>query len=209
MNVFIQQIVATSYWEWIAVILALTYLILAINESIWCWPAAFISTGIYAWLFFDVNLFMESFLNAYYLVMAIYGWQQWNGTKARNADKSNRTLGIIQWELKTHFIIIISSILAIVVFGQFLINYTSQDFAYLDSFTTIFALIATYMVTKKVLENWLYWIVIDFVSVYLFYSKEFVLTAVLFSFYIVLAIIGWFKWKHQYNLISLKSKFVS
>jgi len=195
---------ATSSWEWSAVVLALIYLILAIKENIWCWPSAFFSTAIYAWLFFDVNLFMESFLNAYYLVMAIYGWMQWTGNKTLEPDDS---LSIVSWSLKTHLILILFLSLGVLLTGLLLSNYTTQDFAYLDSFTTIFALVATFMVTKKVLENWLYWIVIDVASVYLFYSKGLVLTSVLFSIYIILAVVGWFKWKAQFQ--SINSKLIS
>jgi len=204
---FIEQLRNTSSLEWCAVILALAYLILAIKENIWCWPAAFISTAIYAWLFFDVNLFMESFLNAYYLVMAIYGWMQWTGNKTSEQDKP---LNIVSWSLQTHLTLILLLSAGVIFTGLILSNFTTQDFAYLDSFTTIFALVATYMVTKKVLENWLYWIVIDLASVYLFYSKGLMLTSVLFSVYIILAILGWHKWKKQFRADNLiKSKLVS
>ncbi|MGB0495193.1 MAG: nicotinamide riboside transporter PnuC [Kangiellaceae bacterium] len=198
MTGLLQQIVATSYWEWCAVLFALAYLILAIRESIWCWPAAFFSTSIYAWLFFDVNLFMESLLNAYYLLMAIYGWNQWSSNDGYDQDKR---LNITTWTLKSHVIIIISLSFSVLVIGQLLMAFTSQDFAYLDSFTTLFALVATFMVTKKVLENWLYWIVINIVSIYLFASKGLVLTALLFVIYVILAILGWIKWSQQYKNI--------
>ena len=74
LETFGQQIAATSVWEWLAVALAIAYLLLAIKENIWCWAAAFFSTAIYTVLFFDVNLFMESLLNIYYLLMAVYGF---------------------------------------------------------------------------------------------------------------------------------------
>ncbi len=196
MDIFFEQLRNTSSWEWCAVILALAYLILAIKENIWCWPSAFFSTAIYAWLFFDVNLFMESFLNAYYLVMAIYGWKQWTSIKT---NQQNNSLSIVRWTLKTHLMLILFLSIVVLLTGFLLSTFTTQDFAYLDSFTTIFSLVATFMVTKKVLENWLYWIVINFVSVYLFYSKGLALTSVLFSVYFILAILGWYKWKIKFN----------
>ena len=78
-------------------------------------------------------------------------------------------------------------------------NYTYADFAYLDTFTTVFAVFATYMLTKKILENWLYWIVIDSVSIYIYINKGFYLTAVLFAFYTVLAFIAYNNWKKEYE----------
>ena len=77
-------------------------------------------------------------------------------------------------------------------------NYTSADFAYLDTFTTVFAVFATYMLTKKVLENWLYWVVIDFISIYIYINKGFYLTAILFAIYTVLAFIAYTNWKKEY-----------
>jgi len=191
---FNQQIIATSVLEWVAVILAIGYLLLAIKESIWCWPAAFFSTGIYIYLFFDANLYMQSFLNFYYLIMAIYGFQQWT-----YKQKTENQKPIILWSTKQHLSLVFITCLLIFLTSYVLEKYTNQDFALLDSFTTWFAIIATYMLTQKVLENWLYWIVINMVSIYIYISKDFALTAVLFFSYIILALIGWKTWKKHYE----------
>ncbi len=191
---FIQQLIATSALEWLAVISAIAYLLLAIKESLWCWPAAFASTAIYIILFFDVNLYMQSFLNFYYLIMAVYGWFQWNKINNESPQKS-----ILIWPIKRHFILIGVTTFLVFVSAFLLKNHTEQDFALIDSFTTWFAILATYMITQKVLENWLYWIIIDSVSIYLYLSKGFALTAVLFFSYIILAFIGWKTWKKHYE----------
>ena len=78
-------------------------------------------------------------------------------------------------------------------------NYTKADFAYLDTFTTVFAVFSTYMLTKKVLENWLYWVIIDAVSIYIYINKGFYLTAVLFAIYTLLALIAYRQWKLEYK----------
>ena len=83
-------------------------------------------------------------------------------------------------------------------------NYTSADFAYLDTFTTVFAVFATYMLAKKVLENWIYWVVIDTVSIYIYIQKGFYLTAVLFAIYTVLACVAYIQWKKEYKNLELK-----
>ena len=80
-------------------------------------------------------------------------------------------------------------------------NYTKADFAYLDTFTTVFAVFATYMLTKKVLENWLYWVIIDSVSIYIYINKGFYLTAILFVVYTILAIFAFKQWKEEYLTI--------
>ncbi len=77
-----------SYWEVIAVVLGVAYIVLAMRENSWCWYAAFGSTAIFSWLFFDVSLVMESALNVYYLAMAVYGWYVWNKPKGLHASAS-------------------------------------------------------------------------------------------------------------------------
>jgi nicotinamide mononucleotide transporter len=183
-------------WEMLAVFLSVTYLILAIKQDLWCWVAAFFSTLIYSILFFDAALLMDSALNIFYLIMAIYGWYSWKygNFKIKDKELDINSYGIIK-NLKIISILIIISF----VLGYFMANYTKADFAYLDTFTTVFAVFATYMLTKKVLENWLYWVVIDAVSIYIYINKGFYLTAVLFAIYTILALIAYRQWKYEYK----------
>lgn len=186
---------AMSIWEVAAVILGIAYLVLAMRQSILCWYAAFGSTAIFSWLFWDVSLVMESGLNVYYLIMAIYGWSVWRGNK----EKSETNVAIKTWSLSRHFMIIAGVILISLATGYGLEKNTSAALPYLDSFTTWGAVITTYMVAQKVLENWLYWLVIDTVAIYLFIDRELYLTALLMVVYVVLATIGWFMWLKEYR----------
>ena len=183
-------------WEMVAVFLSVTYLLLAIKQNLWCWVAAFISTSIYTVLFFDASLLMDSALNMFYLVMAIYGWYSW---KYGNGINKNEELEITTYGLNKNLKIIGALIIISLILGYIMANYTSADFAYLDTFTTVFAVFTTYTLTKKVLENWLYWIVIDSVSIYIYINKGFYLTAVLFAFYTVLAFVAYNNWKKEYE----------
>lgn len=188
-------------WEMLAVFLSVSYLILAIKQSLWCWPAAFISTLIYSILFFDASLLMDSALNIFYLVMAIYGWYSW---KYGNVKNQNIDLGISTYGLTKNLQIILGLIVLSLVLGYIMANYTSADYAYLDTFTTVFAIFTTYTLTKKVLENWLYWIVIDSVSIYIYINKGFYLTAVLFALYTILAFVAYNNWKKEYENLELR-----
>jgi nicotinamide mononucleotide transporter len=179
----------------VAVILGIAYLVLAMRQSILCWYAAFGSTAIFSWLFWDVSLVMESGLNVYYLIMAIYGWSVWRGNK----EKSETNVAIKTWSLSRHGLIIAGVILMSLATGYGLEKNTSAALPYLDSFTTWGAVITTYMVAQKVLENWLYWLVIDTVAIYLFIDRELYLTALLMIVYVVLATIGWFMWLKEYR----------
>jgi nicotinamide mononucleotide transporter len=183
-----------SLWELVAVILALAYLILAMKEKNSCWYAAFISTAIYLFLFWDVSLLMESALQVFYLVMAVYGWWQW-----RHHSDKQQNLSIHCWPLKTHLLVIAVVGLLTLIFGYGLAQKTHAALPYLDSFTTWGAVITTYMVTRKVLENWIYWIVIDGASVYLYIDRGLYLTALLFILYVVLVVIGFYQWNTLYK----------
>lgn len=188
------SVAAMSLWEVAAVILALAYLLLAMRENILCWYAAFASTAIYLVLFWDVSLLMESALQVFYLLIAVYGWWQW-----RNRADAQETLHIHRWPVQMHVYAFAAVALLTLLFGYVLDNYTSAAMPYLDSFTTWGAVVTTYMVTRKVLENWLYWIVIDGAAIYLYIDRELYLTAVLFVLYVILVIIGFFQWLALYR----------
>ncbi|MCL1077962.1 nicotinamide riboside transporter PnuC [Parashewanella spongiae] len=181
---------AMTDWEIIAVALALAYLILAMKENIWCWPAAFFSSAIYMIIFWEVSLLMESVLSFYYIGMAVYGFWVW--TKGGNEHQG---VNVVSWSASKHFqIIAITGLISIIV-GYLMAKYTSASFPYLDAATTCFAVMTTYLVAQKVLENWLYWMVINSVSIYLYLNKGLILTSVLFVMYLILAVIGYYQWR--------------
>tara|TARA_S200000501_G_scaffold187567_1_gene176424 strand:- start:2653 stop:3207 length:555 start_codon:yes stop_codon:yes gene_type:complete len=177
--------------EIFAVIFAITYLILAVRQNILCWYAAFLSTAIYTFLYWDVSLYMESILNVYYLLMAIYGWANWNN------KKDQIDLPIIEWSINKHFISILIILFFTLVSG-FLLNNTEAARPYLDSFTTWGSVFTTYMVTQKILSNWLYWFVINGVGIFLNIDKELYLTALLLLSYQVISILGFINWRKSY-----------
>jgi len=184
---------ATSPLEIVSVAFGLLYVILAARENIWCWPAAFIGTATAIFLFWDASLLMESALNVYYLLMAIFGWWQW-----QYGSKEKTKLAISSWGIGRHTITIALVALLTFLSGYFLSNNTDAALPYVDSFTTWAAVITTWMVTRKILENWLYWIVIDAVCVWLFSERGLYLYALLFAAYTVIAIIGYFNWRTNY-----------
>jgi nicotinamide mononucleotide transporter len=182
-----------SHWETTAVILGVAYLVFAMRQSQWCWYAAFGSTAIFSWLFLDVSLLMESALNVYYLAMAVYGWISW-----RNGKTENTALPIQRWQFNHHVLAIGGVLLISAASGYLLSENTTAVMPYLDSFTTWGAVLTTWMVTRKVLENWLYWVVIDAVAIYLYIDRELYLTALLMMVYVVLATAGYFMWRKDY-----------
>ena len=175
-----------SIIESVAVIFSISYVILVAKENIWCWAAAGISVILYIYICFNAKLYAETGLQIFYLFMAFYGYYNWN--------KNNRRLQIKEWSIRKHlFLILLGAILSFLM-GFYFATYTNSKMPIVDSFTTVFSIIATYMTVKKILENWLYWIVIDTVSVYLYATRELHLTSILFMIYTIIALTGYFSW---------------
>ncbi|MCJ7558617.1 MAG: nicotinamide riboside transporter PnuC [Gammaproteobacteria bacterium] len=189
MQQLIVEFLAMNFLELTAVVLAIAYLLLAVRENLWCWGAAFVSTVIYLYLFFAARLYMESVLQVFYLFMAVYGWQQW-----RRGENDERHLDVSTWPLSVHLRAVACIIALSVASGWMLASYTQAAFPYLDSFTSWGAVWTTYLVTRKKLENWLYWIVIDSVGIYLYELRGLQLTAALFALYVVISIFGYVSW---------------
>ena len=175
-----------SIIESVAVFFSILYVILAAKESILCWWAAGISVTLYIYIFFSVQLYPETGLQVFYLFMAFYGYYNWN--------KKEQSLQIIEWNISKHFAVLILGAILTFLMGFYFTTYTNAKMPIVDSFTTVFSIFATYMVVKKILGNWLYWIVIDTVSVYLFYSRDLHLTSLLFMAYTIIAVFGYFNW---------------
>ena len=167
--------------EIFAVIFALLYLFLAMKQNIACWYAAFISTLIYIIIYWDVSLYMESLLNFYYLLMAIYGWINWN--KKSQIDKNY----VISWSYQNHIVVILL-ILILTVISGFSLQKTDAVYPYLDSFTTWASVITTFMVAQKILSNWIFWIIINSVAIFLNFDRELYLTVILLMIYQVMSI---------------------
>ncbi|GLX81829.1 nicotinamide riboside transporter PnuC [Thalassotalea eurytherma] len=182
--------------ELIAVITALLYVIFAAKGSIWCWPMALISTLLYTAIFYDVYLWMDSVLQVYYFAMAIIGWLNWQQAK----QKSSHLLPIHTMTLGFHLKAIAGLVVLGMLVGYLMATYTPTDFPFIDALTTVFAVFGTYLVVKRVLENWLYWVVIDLVSIFLYIEKDLQPTAALFVFYTGFALFGFIQWYKMYRL---------
>ena len=203
MSTWLQTIIdaaqSMSPWEAAAVILAIAYLLLAVREKVLCWLFAFISTAIYTVLFWDVSLLMDSALNVYYMVMAVYGWYQWTRGGSNGVEEPH-ALAVRSMTGRQHALVITAITILSLGSGYLLARHSSAAWPYVDSFTTWASVITTYLVTRKYLQNWLYWIVIDTVSVPLYIDRGLNLTALLFVIYTIVAIIGYFSWRdHLHN----------
>ncbi|MEM1173682.1 MAG: nicotinamide riboside transporter PnuC [Pseudomonadota bacterium] len=191
-QLFLEQVAATSTAEWVAVVAAILYLLLAIRENIACWFFAAISSGTYVVLFIDAKLYMESLLNAYYLLMAAYGFWVW--THGRDATDKRR---VVRWSLNIHIIAVVVILGLSAISGYALSSWTDAALPFFDSLTTFGAFWATLLVARKVFENWYYWLIIDLGSIGLYLSRDLYLTSILFLVYLAMIPFGIAAWKRS------------
>jgi nicotinamide mononucleotide transporter len=192
LNTIYASILKTSIWEWFAVACSLLYVILITYKILAAWLFAALSSILYIYLCYSNRLYLDSLLQIFYFGMAIYGWFMWT------SDDQTKDVVVIRWPIHYHiYNVVISGILMLSI-GYIFDTYSNQANPYLDAFTTIFSLMATFMVARKVLENWIYWMIIDTFSVYLFVSRGLYMTAALFVVYTIIALFGYFHWRTHY-----------
>ena len=183
---------ALSIAEAAGVVLAIAYLVLAVRQNILCWAAALLSSMIYLVVFYTARLYMESALQIFYAAMAVYGWYQW-----RYAGDDGTGVRIHTWTIVRHAQVV-AGIAAMTLLAGWIMSKTDAAFPYADALTTVAAIVTTFMVARKVLENWIYWFLIDSISIYLYQARELYLTALLFVVYLVLIVIGFSRWRRDY-----------
>lgn len=181
--------------EVLGVTFNLLYLILLIQEKIICWVFGIIGSLISIWLFYRMQLFSESILYIYYVIIGFYGYYSWN-----KRDKVNATLAISEWKTPFHMISLCTGLIAGYLLGYYFDTYTEAQNAYFDAYTTIFSFIASYMEAKKILSSWYFWIIINGATIFLYSSRGLDIYSMLTILYFITSFIGYFNWRKKYSL---------
>jgi nicotinamide mononucleotide transporter len=176
----------------VAVVLALAYVILAIRQNILCWPANIVSAIIYIWLFYRAGIYMMAALQFIYIAMGVYGWLSW-----RRAEGGENQLRVAAWPPIFHLFPLVLILVMTFVTGNLLRTEPTAAFPFLDSFVTWCAIVAIWMVARKVLHNWQYWFIADVISVYMFVNQQLWPTAALYFVYLILCPIGYRSWSRD------------
>ena len=191
MSELMTQLRATSPAEAVGAALGLAYLLLAVRRNLLCWICAFVSTAIYLWLFGRASLYMQSALQVFYLVMAVVGFLDWRRGRGEQGEVLIR-----EWTWRHHLLAALFVVLTTLING-WLLTGTDAVAPYVDSFVTWGSVVATWMVARRVIENWLYWIVVDAVAAWLYFSQGLLWTTVLFIIYLGIVIRGYFVWRRE------------
>jgi nicotinamide mononucleotide transporter len=176
--------------EWVAVAFALVYLVLAIRQNALCWAASIVSCAIFLVLFARQGLVMQSWLQAFYVAMGFYGWWAWS----RGGAGARKELPVSRWPLRWHLMALAVIVVVSAANGRVLAGEATGLVPYVDALTSWVSFFATVLLARKVLENWLYWAVIDLAGAGLYFSQGLYATAVLFVVYSIMATRGYRQW---------------
>jgi nicotinamide mononucleotide transporter len=184
---------ATTLMEAVAAVLGIIYVLLILRRRRAGWIAGAASSLIYVFLSFAARLPMQALLQAWYVAMGVYGWYSWK----RNAEQEGGR--IRSWPAARHLLPIAAIVVVSGLTARFLAAGTQAAWPWADSLTTWFSLYATWLVARMQLENWLYWIAIDLLTVFLFAAQGHPLTAGLYLAYLGFAAAGFVSWRRQYR----------
>jgi nicotinamide mononucleotide transporter len=178
--------------EVIAVLLGITYVVLATRQIIWCWPCAIVSTALFTWVFFGQNLYQQAVLQIFYVGLGFYGWHQWH-----SGGQQGTALEVSNWPARRHALVLALIVGLTAITGWLEAKYTASTSPYLDAFTTWGSVAASWMMARKVLENWVYWFVVDILIVVLMLREGLPASSVLYAVYVVMAIVGFIGWRRS------------
>ena len=189
------QAAALSWVDWVVATTALIYVVLAAREQAWCWFWGIISCSLWAYASFAFyNLYLDALLQLFYVAMAFIGLYQW-----KYGGQAGEGLPVSRLSARQHLYILAGGTVATLLFGYFFDEYTPAAGTYWDAFTTVFSIIATLILVRKVLDNWAYWIVTDLIYVGLYYSRGAYLFALVMVVYVVIAAFALVSWTRQYR----------
>lgn len=186
---------ALSWVDWVVAITALIYVVLAAREQAWCWFWGIISCSLWAYASFAFyDLYLDALLQLFYVAMGFIGLYQW-----KYGGQAGQGLPVSRLSARQHLYILAGGTVATLLFGYFFDEYTPAAATYWDAFTTVFSVIATLILVRKVLDNWAYWIVTDLVYVGLYFSRGAYLFSLVMLVYIVIAAFALVSWTKQYH----------
>ena len=173
---------------------------LSVRQNIWSWPTAIVNVVLYALVFYDAKLYADMGLQVIYAVLSIYGWYEWlyggAGRTVLHVSRTGPRLGAL---------LALIAAIGSGVLGVFLHHATDAALPFMDSFLSSTSLVAQWMMTKKLLENWLVWIAVDVLYVGMFIFKGLYLTAGLYAVFLALAVKGYVDWRGSTALASTQS----
>lgn len=181
-----------SWLEPLAVATGIISVYLSVRQNIWSWPTALVNVTLYFFVFRAANLYADMGLQVFYFALSVYGWYEWlYGGEKRTELKVSRVTP------KLAGILLAITIAGVAVLDAVL-RQTPDTVPFLDSVTSTASIVGQWMMTKKILENWTVWIAVNVLSIGMYIYKGLNQTAGLYAGFLVLAIMGYIKWRRSY-----------
>lgn len=163
-----------------------------IRQNIWCWYFGLLQVTLYCFVFYTSKLYSDMILHVIYIFLQFYGWYNW---KYGGSNKST-----LRVTLLTHTMFWIGlTVLVTALLGYVMQTKTDASFPYEDAFITVASLVAQYLMIKKILQSWLFWIIVDVVAIVIYAYKDLYFTTVLYVLFLIMAVMGYLEWKKAYN----------
>ncbi len=185
-----------NWMEITATVFGLICVFLTIRQNIWCWPTGLIQVLLYIVVFYQAKLYSDSGLQIIYVIVSIYGWYQWlygNKDKSALPVTSTGTIFLLIW--------VIVGILGSLAWGYIMKTNTDAAAPYADAFIVVLSLIAQWLMTRKKLESWYFWITVDVLAVGVYLYKHLYFTTGLYAVFLILAIWGLLAWKKPTSIL--------
>ncbi len=196
-DLFYQNILSSTWLEAVAVFFGLLSVWFAKKENILVYPTGIISVLIYVYICLFAGLYADMGINGFYFVMSVFGWYKWT-----QKDKGNKFIPISKNTAWQHLLSIVVAIVFFFVLRYVLTNFTDSTVPNLDSLTTSIFLVGMWLMALKKIENWIFWIVGDVISIPLYFHKGLLLTSFQFTVFLIIAVLGYMEWQKKLKLQS-------
>ena len=180
------------YLELFAVIMNITSVVYAKRNNILVYPTGLIGTGIFVYILLNFSLLGDTIINAYFFSMSIYGWYFWS--RKKDEVFINQVSTINRNEIKYLFILAISSLIFIYFVYDYFDKWNNWT-AYVDNITTAIFFVAMWLMARRKIESWIFWIIGDLITVPLYFYKGLTISSIQYIIFLILAILGYVSWK--------------
>lgn len=183
-----------TWIEIVATVFGFLCVVLTIRRNVWCWPTGLVQVLLFIIIFYHAKLYSDLILHVIYVGMQFYGWYCWTAGRDPARQESIVISSLTPRQLAMWSLI---TAVATALWGYTMSRWTDASLPYADAFTTVASLVAQYLLARKFLENWLFWIVVDVVAISVYYYKVLIPTSILYAAFLVLAVIGYVTWRVQ------------
>ena len=194
-DLFYQNILSSTWLEAVAVFFGLLSVWFAKKENILVYPTGIISVLVYVYICLFAGLYADMGINGFYFVMSVFGWYKWT-----RKNEGNLFIPISKNTGLQHLLSVAVAIVFFFVLRFVLTNYTDSTVPNLDSLTTSIFLVGMWLMALKKIENWIFWIVGDVISIPLYFHKGLLLTSFQFTVFLIIAVLGYMEWQKKLKL---------